>query len=172
MSESYPTWNAGEDITASKLMSMLPMVARKTADEVVNNSGTAQDDNELFFTVAANAVYILDGWIKYDASATADFLVDWTAPANALGEWTGWGAGLSAASGTAGYSIRTETNDLTQARSFGAVGVGNIVTLIIHGTIRTGNTAGTYQFQWAQGTADASNCTVYTDSWLRLQRVA
>jgi hypothetical protein len=35
-----------------------------------------------------------------------------------------------------------------------------------------GSTAGTFSLDWAQRVSDATNTTVYTDSWLAMQRVA
>lgn len=186
MAEAYPTPLAGQKLTATLLRSMLPQVARKTADTQRSATTTATADPHLQFDVVANAVYIMDGWIKYDGPATADLNLDWTTPAGALGEWTGWGAGhspvitFSAAGavqtdtqGGRGYSIRTETNDVASARSFGCLGTGLIpLTLLIAGTLRVGSTGGTYSCDWAQLTSDASPVTLYTDSWLRLQRIA
>lgn len=172
MAESYPTWVAGEDITADKLNSMLPMFARKTADETVNNTTTVQNDNELLFSVEANAIYALDGWIKYSSSTTADISFDWTVPTGALGEWGGWAVGRNAADSVNGNTIRTDSNDIAGARTFGGTGEGVSLTAIIYGTLRTSSTAGTYQFQWAQAAADATDTVVYSDSWLRLQRIA
>lgn len=181
MSEFYPTWYAGEDITADKLNSGFPVYARKTADESVTSSTAVQNDDELFFSVAANAVYAVTGWIKY--SGPGDLQIDWTTPTDALGEWVGFGNGTTVYTGTggnavttdtsssAGYMIRTETNDVAQSRTFGGIST-NTYAVAIYGTLRTGATAGTYQFQWAQGTSNATATTVYTDSWLCLQRTA
>lgn len=186
MAESYPTPLAGQRITASLLRSMLPIVARKTADTSRNSTTTATPDPHLQFEVEANAVYAMDGYVKYDSPTNADFAVDWSAPAGALGEWVGVGAGhspvIGATTGLAlqgdtqdarGYLLRLEANDLTTARSFGGLGTGNIpISLHLKGMLRVGSTAGTYSFDWAQGASQATNTTVYTDSWIRLQRVA
>lgn len=186
MAESYPTPLAGQRLTAALLRSMLPQVARKTSDTPRAATTTTTPDPHLQFTVEANAVYAMDGWIKYDGPAAADLNLDWTAPAGALGEWTGWGAGhspvitFSAAGavqtdtqGGRGYPIRTETNDVASARSFGCLGTGLIpLTVLIAGMLRVGSTGGTYSCDWAQLTSDASPVTLYTDSWLRLQRIA
>ncbi|NUS26925.1 MAG: hypothetical protein HOV92_22235 [Streptomyces sp.] len=186
MAEAYPTFLAGQKLTAGLLRSAQPMVARKTADTQRSATTTTTADPHLQFEVEANAVYIMDGWIKYDGPAAADLNLDWSAPTGSLGEWLGWGAGHSPvitfnSSGTAqldtqggrGYPIRTETNDVTAARSFGTLGTGLIpLTLVVSGTLRVGSTAGTYSCDWAQLTSDAGAVTLYTDSWLRLQRIA
>lgn len=186
MAESYPTLFAGQRWTASVAQSMLSVVARKTADTSRAATTTGTADPHLQFTVAANAVYIMDGWIKYDGPAAADLNLDWSAPAGSLGEWYGWGAGHSpvitfSAAGAAqldtqggrGYPIRTETNDITAARSFGTLGTGiTPLTLTLGGMLRVGSVGGTYSCDWAQLTSDAAAVTLYTDSWLRLQRIA
>ncbi|WP_406156991.1 hypothetical protein [Streptomyces canus] len=186
MAESYPSIPAGTKLTAALLRSMLPLVARKTADTPRAATTTATADPHLQFDVVANAVYVMDGWIKYDGPSAADLNVDWSAPSGALGEWYCWGAGHSpvvtfSAAGAAqldtqggrGYPARMETNDITAARSFGCLGTGiTPLTLTLGGILRVGSTAGTYSCDWAQLVSDASPVTLYTDSWLRLQRIA
>ena len=186
MAESYPVPAAGQRITATLLRSMLPQVARKTSDTSRSATTSATADPHLQFTLEANAVYIMDGWLKYDGPTAADLNLDWTVPSGTLGEWLGWAAGHSpvitfSAAGAAqldtqggrGYPVRTETNDIASARSFGTLGTGiTPLTVILNGTIRVGSTGGTYSLDWAQLVSDATAVTLYTDSWLRLQRIA
>lgn len=186
MTEAYPTPLAGQKITASLLRGMQAQVARKTADTSRSATTTAAPDPHLQFEVEANAVYALDGWVKYDSPTAADLAIDWSAPAGALGEWTAVGVGHSPVIGASaapafltdtqdarGYLIRLETNDITSARSYGGLGTSGIpLTLHIKGTLRVASTPGTYSLDWAQGASSATATTIYTDSWLRLQRVA
>lgn len=185
MAEYYPQPLAGQRLRASLLVDMLPKVARKTADTARSATTTATADPHLTFEVEADAAYILDGWLKYDGPIAGDINFDWTAPSGSLGEYTIWGAGNSVITTNAtptlqvdtqsvrGYLIRTETNDVTQARSFGCLGTGlTPLTALVHGTLRTSSTAGTYSLDWAQLASDATATTMYTDSWLRLQRIA
>ncbi|BCM70850.1 hypothetical protein ACWDUC_14015 [Streptomyces tricolor] len=186
MAEAYPTPLAGQRITATLLRSMQPLVARKTADTQRAATTTTTADPHLTFDVAAGAVYIMDGIIKYDGPAAADLNLDWSAPTGSLGEWYGWGAGHSPviswnntpamvtdSQQARGYPIRTETNDITSARSFGCLGTGGTpLTVALWGTLRVGSTAGTYSLDWAQLVSDATAVTLYTDSWIRLQRIA
>lgn len=149
-------------------------VARKTADTSRANNATPADDPHLAFTVTANATYIVDGWIKYSALVDMDITVDWNVPSGALGEWTGHGMGLgTTAQSTSGYSIRTETNDVSQPRNFSGTNTATgEYSVIIMGTLRVQATGGTYALQWSQGSSSATATVVYTDSWLRLTRVA
>ncbi|MFI6530521.1 hypothetical protein [Streptomyces uncialis] len=185
MAESYPVPVAGQRLTAGLLRDMLPRVARKTADTARAATTALVADPHLQFEVEAQAVYTLDGWIKYEGPSAADITIDWTAPAGSLGEWVGTGVGHSptiTASTTAvlqmdtqssrGYLIRTEANDLSQFRSFGTITGASPFCVLIMGTLRVGAVGGIYSLDWAQGASDASPVTVYTDSWLRLQRIA
>lgn len=186
MAEQYPTLAAGQRLTASLLRSMLPQWGRKTSDTARSASTTPTDDPHLTFTVEANAVYQCQGWIKYDGPTAADLLISWTLPSGADGEWYGWGAGHSpviAFSNTGvaqldtassrGYPIRAESMDLiTNQRSVGCLGVGSYLAVLMSVTLRTGANGGTFAMKWSQQTSDATAVTVYTDSILRLDRIA
>lgn len=184
MAESYPTFLAGQRITAGLLSSAQSLVVRKTADTARSATTTTTADPHLQLTVEANAVYVWDGWIKYDADAAGDLNLDFTAPSGALGEWVGLGAGnpVTGASatptlridtaGASGYLIRTETTDVAAARSFGGLGAGTTLTVQLNGTLRVSTTAGTFSLDWAQAASVATATTLFTDSWFRFQRVA
>lgn len=172
MAESYPTILAGQRITAALLRSMLPQVVRKTADTSRAATTTFADDPHLTYEVEANAVYVMDGWIKYFADPTPDIKFQFTTPTGTLGEWA-WvmpGSGTAAA-GTTGYSVRTETNDVGGSRT----GYGTSDTSMftpVSGLWRVASTAGSITLQWAQNTSSATSTGVFTDSWLRFQRIA
>jgi hypothetical protein len=172
MAESYPALAAGQRITAALLRSMLPQTVRKTADESRSATTTYADDTHLVFPGEANAVYTVFGWIKYFADPTPDLKLKLTAPSDALGEWAWLMPGSSAgASGTAGYSIRTETTDINAGRTgYGTSDSQHNTPLA--GVIRMGPTAGNISIQWAQNTSSATATVLYTDSWLSFQRIA
>ena len=184
MAEQYPTFLAGQRLTASLLTSSQPMTARKTSDTSRASTTTTTADPELTFELVANGVYIWDGWLKYTGIAAGDINIDFTIPTGALGEYTAFGAGRGVISATGtpgvlqantadtnGYMIRTESNDISQARSFGAI-AGTDFSLLMSGIVRVSTTAGTFALEWAQAVSDATATVVYTDSWMRLQRIA
>ncbi|MFF7837541.1 hypothetical protein ACFZC6_01705 [Streptomyces ossamyceticus] len=173
MAEAYPTPLAGQRITATLLRSMQPQVIRKTADTSRSATTTTTADPHLTIEVEANAVYIWDGWVKYFADPAADLTIDFTVPTNALGEWNGFaaGSGTSGVGVTTGYSIRTEANDVSQSRNFyGSTDLTHGVKL--DGILRVASTGGTFSLDWAQGSSSATATILYTDSWLRFQRIA
>lgn len=184
MPEAYPTPLAGQRLTASLLRSMQPQVARKTADTPLAATTTTTPDPHLQFTLTAGAVYEWSGWIKYDGATAGDLVVAFTAPAGTQGSWGGHGVGSTIIGATStpaleidtsranGYMIRPESNDVTQLRTYGCLGVGNFLTVFLNGTLRVGATAGTWSLSWAQSVSNATATTLYTDSWISLQRIA
>lgn len=170
--EAYPQPLAGQRITAGLLRSMLPQTVRKTADTSRSATTTFADDDHLSFSAEASAVYTMVGWIKYFADPTPDVKIQFTVPTGCLGEWA-WmmpGSG-TAATGTTGYSIRTETNDVTGSRTGYGTSDSQHFTPI-SGLFRMSTTAGSITLQWAQNTSNATATVLYTDSWLAFQRIA
>ncbi|MFE1192938.1 hypothetical protein ACFW6E_09070 [Streptomyces olivaceoviridis] len=186
MAEAYPTFLAGQRLTASLLRSSQEQVARKTSDTSRAAVTTTSPDPHLQFEVAANAVYRWQGWVKYDGPTAADLSLDFSAPVGSLGEWAAIGIGHSPVIGASpapalqtdtqdarGYLTRFETNDVTSARSYGTLGTGNTpVTTWLYGMLRTSTTAGTFSLDWAQLASNATAVTLYTDSWLSMLRIA
>jgi len=154
---------------------------RRTTDATKTSTTTPATDTQLTFSVDANATYALDGWLKY--SGPGDFLMGWTAPSGTLGEWCGMGNGTTVVSGTAGggtqqdatnswgYTVRTETTDIASNRTYGGIST-NTYAVFVRATFRVSSTAGTLALQWAQGTSNATATTLYTDSYLRLEKVS
>ncbi|BBC35298.1 hypothetical protein SGFS_065920 [Streptomyces graminofaciens] len=170
--ESYPTPQAGQRATASLLRAMLPQTVRKMADEPRSATTTFADDTHLTFAVEANAVYRMNGAIKYFADPTPDIKVQFTTPTGTLGEWWWLMPGsTTAATGTTGYSIRTETNDVTGSRTGYGTSDSTMFTPI-GGLWRVGSTAGSITMQWAQNTSNATATVLYTDSYLEFRRIA
>lgn len=172
MAEYYPPLLAGQRATGSLLRSMLPQTVRKTADESRSATTTFADDTHLVFAAEADAVYTMWGAIKYFASTIPDIKVQFSVPSGCLGEWS-WlmpGSGTGAA-GTAGYSIRTDSNDVAGSRTGYGTSDSNHFTPM-SGIFRMSSTPGNIALQWAQNTSDATASTLFTDSWLMFQRIA
>lgn len=184
MTDAYPTLLAGQRITASLLSSMLPQVARKTADTSRSATTVSTADPHLQFSVVANAVYAWSGWVKYDGDPAADLVIVFTPPSGSLGEWAGHGVGITVIGATNtptiesntvrsnGYMIRTESNDVAQFRTYGNLSVGNPLSVFLYGMLRVGSTSGTFSLDWSQSASSATATTLYTDSYIQMQRIA
>ncbi|MGH8524962.1 MAG: hypothetical protein ACREXY_12340 [Gammaproteobacteria bacterium] len=139
-----------------------PFYVIKTADEIVNNSTTLQNDNELFTqTLPKNSVWDIEMLLHHRSGTTPDFKHALTLPT---------GATLVAAAlffNTTGTLIYAAT----AGASFSTGGLGAVtIDLSVRGILRLTN-PGVVQLQWAQNTADASDTTVFADSFLKLTRI-
>lgn len=168
----YPTWLAGEEITADKLNSLIT-AAIKTTSEAVTSSTTLQNDDALFVSVAASATYRMDLLLLHDSDATAaaDIKVGWTGPAGATMHWGVVGANTASTSSTTVPNSNMQTALITETASFGG-GDSTGTTALVAGTLVTSTTAGTLQLQWAQETSNAVATNVRAGSHLVLTRIA
>jgi hypothetical protein len=153
---------------------------RRTTNATRTSTITPTADTQLTWSVEANSVYALEGVLFY--SGPGDFLMGWTFPSGTAGTWQGLGNGTTVVSGTAGggtqqdttsswgYTVRTETTDLADNRTYGGISSTGFAVQV-RATIRTGGTAGTFALQWAQGTSNATATTLFTDSRLTLEKI-
>jgi hypothetical protein len=163
---------------------MQPQTLRKPADTSRPATTTQTADPHLTIDVAASAVYAFSGWLVYDGGTVGDLVVGWSFPTGAQGTWGGHGSGTTVTSATAGggtqqdiastwgYGVRLETTALNSTRTYGALAVGSPFVVMINGTLRTSSTAGTFAMTWAQSSSSAIATTLYSDSWLAVQRTA
>lgn len=171
------TWAVGEQLTAGNfnphirdnLNALRWLGVRKTADETVNNSTVLQNDDHLFFSVAANEVWIVDSWLRVVGSQTADVSFAWAVPAGATGSVYAIGEVQSGGSIDNIKSYTTITQPFsyqptaTDANTGGGVRFGAVLVV--------GGTGGTMQLQWAQASAVVANTVVKANSALWAFRV-
>lgn len=140
-----------------------PPTVYKTAAETVNNSSALQNDDDLLVPVDANAYYRGEIWLSFTSAAAAGFKLDFTAPAGATMEASGF---LVVVSGATTFAATS-----TLGAVGGIVSTGSAVPYLGKFTLVTGANAGTLQFRWAQNSAHASNTTVNAGSCLKLDRI-
>lgn len=165
-----PIINTGDTPPASQINDWFINVkfARKTADETISSSTTLQNDDDLFVTVAANAVYEFSLELQVLAQPTNDFKLGFTGPAGYSMEYTARGPTTAAAANTDTYTV---TGTATDVPAFGGL-AGQDLGVSLRGLVITSGTAGTLQLQWAQNASGASGTTVRIGSYLSLRRVA
>lgn len=143
----------------------------KTATESVTSSVALQNDDQLFFAVAGNSRYTMEGFIIYDGATAGDLKVAFTYPAGATFEWSNRGnTGPAAGTSLTDFNTVIQTND---ARSINATPTPSPPGLHFApiGYLITSSTAGNLQMQWAQDTSSATATRVRSGSWLRLMKV-
>lgn len=167
---SYPA--AGEDLTASTLQALIkelrPVFVRKASDETVNNSSTLQNDDELLAAVEANAVYHFKLRLTVNSGTTPDIKVGFTYPTSTTLTYD-----IMEGETPSGAAANVLTGPYTQADAAVAFSTtGSDQPCWIEGLIVVSSTPGTFQVQWAQFAATASNTIVRAGSYLILRRVS
>lgn len=155
---------AGARLTAALLQGVAPLAAIKGTDQSVTSSTALVSDSALFLQVAANAGYFVVTYIAYEGftQGSSDMKWQWTGPAGATLSLTdvyyptsgGIGANTNIAAITALSTVRTS----------GTSGAGVKLAQLMFGTLTTGGTSGTFQFQWAQNTSSATATIVHAGS--------
>lgn len=166
---AVPSFAAGEKLRASDLNSFVLLTGFATADVTFTSSATLADITGMSVSLEANAAYIFDGYVAYNAaSTTPDFKMAWTPPTGATGHWMLHS--LSSASSNPGNLNAAHSTSFTTAQTGGTDASFGIAALPA-GYVETTN-AGTMQVQCAQNTSNATTLTVFEGSWVRFQRVA
>jgi hypothetical protein len=131
-------------------------VVPKLSNETLTTNTTLQDDNELFFPVEANKIYVAQLQIFLNTPLAADFKFTFTGPASPT----------LVRYGNIGYAIHKTVFGTVIVNASSDVNLG-VTTLLL---LQNGNNAGTVQFQWAQNSSSGTT-TVYAGSILSYMKL-
>lgn len=173
------TWVVGEVATAAQLNTHLrdnlnaigPHVrVRKTTTESVTNSTTLQNDDELFFSIAANETWLVRAAVFFTSFLAPDIKFGWSVPAGATGRHGGYlpDRAVTTLSGTVEFASEAA---LTTAIEGGGAGA-NELSGMLFASVVNGATAGTVNLQSAQAAATADATSVLAGSFLIAHRIA
>lgn len=138
-------------------------LTKKTLDETVNNSNVLQNDNELFFPVAANEIWAVILVVKGTSpTVNPGFSMDITVPVGAT--LTGLiirisGGGVNVANIVAGSGWGCDTSS------------DEYIRCVLQSIYKGGANAGNVQFQWAQTAAVAEDTKVLASSYFLRRRI-
>lgn len=166
----YPTFLAGQRVTAALLNSGKTEFVTNSGGAQTNATTTMVDATNLGFAVEANARYKIEALICYDGPTT-DVKFAWTAPAGAS-------MARNIVSQSATSASNVDTNAIFIRRGTGtAQTVGGPASVASAFSIHVefvdlivGSTAGTAQFQFAE--VGGGTATLQGDSVIYYQRVA
>ncbi len=135
----------------------------KPSNEDVVASTVLQNDNDLFFDVAANEKWLIELHLDVIGDATGNIKFGWLVPSGMAGSWHGiWQSGNSL------NALSTSLfKTFADVQGLGLSGNGTIDLWV---TSSVDSTAGTFQFQWAQNVASGTS-TVKAGSWLLARKV-
>lgn len=173
MPDQYPIWAAGDDITAAKLMEMIPRVISKSADEGRDTTTTLANDSELLMTLEANATYFVEFFINAAAIDAAKIKTAWTVPSGATGSRNVIGPGSTANQASMdNVSMRAGTHNFTTSVTYGTRNSAVNGFYIQETAVVVTTSSGTCALQWAQAASDGTDTTIYARSLMRATRLA
>ncbi|MEX1093349.1 MAG: hypothetical protein WEF28_09345, partial [Acidimicrobiia bacterium] len=127
-------------------------------------STSLQDDDHLFFTLEANAVYAFEAALSWSAvAAGAGPQVHWLEPDGTFDLFLNWVAGTTLQTSIAFWD---ESTGSLPIHSSAIAGMAHFVGLIIAGV-----TGGAFKLQWAQAGFHASNTKMLKGSWLSYKKL-
>jgi hypothetical protein len=140
------------------------LVAKK-ADQIRTATTTIAPDDELLFSMAAGAKYLVRGGVFFDTTASADFKWRHVGPASPtlVRIKRQWLVPDSAAFAVFYAFVDTAFSGVDLA----VVGTGTTGgCVLLEGVVHNGANAGNFSFNWAQNTSDAGNTIVRAGSYL------
>jgi len=140
----------------------------KAADEIVNNSITPQNDDDLLWSVAANEIW----WWRLilritQASGGTSTNIDIIFAIPSGGVLDGWAIGLLPDLATIGAVLLNLDTVETRLVAGSAQRIH-----VIEGYYIGGANAGSVQLQWAQNVAGAEDTTIHRESILLARRIS
>lgn len=159
-------WFSGTTLGARGTREIVKIM--KTGDEVVNNSTTLQDDNELQWVVrddGSDRYGFMLAFIKYQGNTAADLKITLSASGG-----TTFGAFTPIIHVNAALAITEFTGDIPINTTITLGCNGGVQWVMLFGWFANwaGSGDATFKFQWAQATAHASDLHVYFHSHLVL----
>lgn len=134
-------------------------------NEVVNNSSTFQDDDDIELAMAVKEVWFFELSLMVSGPVAAGLKLQWTYPAGCEMYW-GTSDQFQIATGI------TPTTFLTEADSLTMETITDKTPIRLLGWVVNSETAGDLQLQWAQNVATVGDTTIYKNSFIRSTRVS
>lgn len=156
---------AGDVTTAQALNRAVPLKVVLTSNHS-KASDTTLSSTALTLTVEANRRYAFHVWLHYQGTSTGDLRIGFSIPTSATMAYEPNTLESSAASltGATYRGIFTATSGAIG----GSVGTSSPAGADIFGQLTTGANAGSFTFQFGQGTSDATATTLVAGSWMQL----
>ena len=163
-----PVYSPGQVLGAADCNNWFtPKAAYKTADLARASTTTLANDPDLVLPLAVSAFYAFTCFLLCEGSNTASQALKWAFSIPG-GTNVRYHAVFTDASGG-----QTTGPAFTGAfvNTCGTNGAGNLRGVTMTGSVFSGSTAGSMQFQWAQNVSEASTVTLHAQSYLILHRM-
>lgn len=173
MTSNYPTWAAGDPISASMLNYTQGDVIVKTSATSRTTTTTLADDPDLTTTLDANATYLVEFFLHMVSPTGVLIKTAWTVPSGATGNRHVIGVGSSATDANSdNISSRSGVHGFTTSVTYGTRGANTNQIGAVETAIVTTTSSGTLAIQWAQVTSSATAAQMSAGACMRVKRVA
>lgn len=166
-----PFWQAGQRVTAGKLLSTIPMILPKTTATARASTAALADDPDLKIALTDAGTYIVEMTLLYGAITASGFQTSW----NVAGAVTSSGRSCigpgSSAASTDNIGMHWGQHAYATAVSYGGRNSASALTIVQESGLVTTTGAVTITLRWAQGTSNASATTLSDQSWARVTRL-
>jgi len=166
----YPTFTAGQRITASVLNAGKLEFVTNAAGAQTNATTTFANITDLVFAVEASARYQIHVLIGYDAPTATDIKFDWSMPSGASTNRNCEYLALATATNIASTMAKIRRGATTAVQVGGPNAVANAFSVYEEVTDLQTSSAGNAQFRFAANAAGTA--TVQGDSIIYYQRIA
>ncbi len=157
---------------ASNASAYIPVFAKITSTSTAKNANTTVSDvTGLVVALTAASTYIVDAYIIYQSSTTADIKIGWTTPTSVTGTWGLFGPSLTATTQDSTIQFGTP-GSWASASTAGGVGATSLIARASGVIVTSGGNAGNLQLQMAQATSDATDTTLRANSYVTARKVA
>lgn len=165
-------FTAGQKLTAAALNAAFDVtrITHAGGDQIVTNSTTFEASTELTLPVKANASYIFELLLEFTATTTADVKWQLAVPTGTFVRTT-LETGVPVSNTANSSEVWIHAIDDNGSTTSG-LGTGTIVQTQPSGLLIISSTAGDATVEFAQNTAEASDCTLKGGSFIRLTQVA
>lgn len=160
---------AGEVATKALMDDHEPLSVVRTGTQTVNNSTVFVADSTLLLPLAANATYHASAVFVVSGPQTADWKMQWSAPAGASGTRFTHGPSTGATSVRAN-DVNFRSAPLTTSLTYNTDG-SESSAIREEILLSTAGTAGNLALTWAQATATVGDTSIIPGSWMSVQRV-
>ncbi|MGC5565348.1 hypothetical protein ACPYPG_21270 [Streptomyces sp. FR-108] len=156
----------------------VPVYVYKAAATDRTSTTTLTADPDLTFTLAANAVYVVEFHLFVGSGTTGLMTTDWTTPSGATGLKAITGPASTAVGDSANHNLGDDINGRFGVHGFATTvtyGCRNANTNLLHAietaTVVT-TTGGTCAVRWAQAVSNGTATRMGLGSWARATRIA
>jgi hypothetical protein len=159
----FPSWLAGQRITAEQLLAGLPYMAVKPGATSVTSSTTLITDPDLQLVLPGPGTYVIDGYLNYTGSSVGAGDIKGTFEYSGGINFANWD--FQAIATTGGVQMCTGPNAFGIAVARGTDG-GTWMGAHLLGLL-VATSGGTLSWNWAQNTSNATSTNIRQGSWIR-----